>query len=70
MNRLHEILVVEERFPHTHEYKIHALGWRGDALLAQDSDDLTDDFSSLQVSLYAQQGGEAETAVNGTAHLA
>ena len=70
MHGLHEVLIVEKWFPHSHEHQIDAiLGWRN-PLVVEHRANLANDFASAQVTFHAEQRRHAELAIHCTAHLA
>jgi len=68
--RLHKILVVQERFAHAHENQVDAILGRENVLIFQHGANLPHKLTGGQVALHSEQRGQAELAVDCTAHLA
>ncbi len=66
----HEIVVIEERLALPHEDQVHAFGVEIYAVVVQDAQNLTDDFSRGEVAQKSKQCGHAELAVDGASRLA
>jgi len=68
--RLHEILVIQERFAHPHKNQIDAILRRRDLLVFQHGTNLADNLARRQIALRTQQCRQARLAIHGATHLA
>src|SRR6185312_1473380 len=67
---LHEGVVVQKRFTHTHEDEVDAVLAHFDAMSIEHCGDLPGDLPGSQVAANPQLGRQAELAVDGAADLA
>ena len=69
-HRLHEVVIVQERFALSHEDQVDAVALHLDLLIAEHRQNLSHDFARTQVAVQAEKSSHAEGTFDRAANLA